>query len=537
MAVRPGAAGADGASPAPPSPSAAAKAPSPAGPASPLADPASPLEETVESRGIEPVPDHERRGRVRELFPTWVAANISVLLLTMGAGLVVFNGLNFWQVLIAAAVAGTLSFGLVGLLSVSGKWGGAPGAMLSRATFGVRGNYFPGMILWVARFGWETINAVTGAYAVLTVLRLLFGIQRSTPLVVVTLLLFVGVTFVVSGMGRKVLNLCNTWSTYLFGLFTVLVLVYLVGTIDWGEVFSRPAGGTAMLIAGIGTIAAGGISWIPTGPDFARYLPHSAQGRKIFGTTVSGALLVLVPMVLMGGVMSAKNPALAKTNDPVSFLGEALPGWLSVPYLLIALIGMVLINSLSMYSAGFTAQTMGVKLPRASAVSINAVISLVGGLLLMLVAKSFYGQFISFLSLLAVSFSAWVGVYGVDMQRRRRMTVRYDPAGLMDTSRTSRYWYVGGFCWQAMTAWGVALVLGLGFTRCEWFAGPFVDTWIGERGLGWAATVLVAAVLFAVLPAPREQPAGQLRPGARGQEPAGAEGRPADGAAVPGRTS
>ncbi|MEU5839010.1 cytosine permease [Streptomyces diacarni] len=498
MAVRPGIAGADGAATAPPSASTAD--PSASAPATAAA-----VDETVETRGIEPVPDHERRGRVRELFPTWVAANISVLLLTMGAGLVVFNGLNFFQVLLAAAIAGSVSFGLVGLLSVSGKWGGAPGAMLSRATFGVRGNYFPGMILWVARFGWETINAVTGAYAVLTVLRLLFGIESSTPLIVVTLLVFVGVTFLVSGMGRKVLNICNTWSTYLFGVFTVLVLAYLVTTIEWSEVFSRPAGGTAMFIAGIGTIAAGGISWIPTGPDFARYLPHSAQGRKIFGTTLSGALLVLVPMVLMGGVMSFKDPALAKTNDPVSFLGEALPGWLAVPYLLIALIGMVLINSLSMYSAGFTAQTMGVKLPRASAVSINAVISLVGGLLLMLVAKSFYGSFISFLSLLAVSFSAWVGVYAVDMLRRRHKTVRYDAAGLLDTSRTSRYWYVGGFCWQAMTAWGVALVLGLAFTKCEWFAGPLVDTWIGENGLGWAATVLLAAVLFAVLPAPREK--------------------------------
>ncbi|MDJ1131152.1 purine-cytosine permease family protein [Streptomyces iconiensis] len=466
---------------------------------------AEPVEETIETRGIEPVPDNERRGRARELFPTWVATNISVLLLTMGAGLVVFNGLNFWQVLFAAALAGTLSFGLVGLLAVSGKWGGAPGAMLSRATFGVRGNYFPGMILWVARFGWETINAVTGAYAVLTVLDLLFGVQSNTPLIVVTLLAFVGVTFLVSGMGRKVLHICNTWSTYLFGLFTVLVLVYLVGTMDWGAVFSKPAGGTAMLIAGIGTIAAGGISWIPTGPDFARYLPHSVSGKSIFGVTISGALLALVPMVLMGGVVSFQSPALAKTNDPVSFLGDALPLWLAVPYLLIALIGMVLINSLSMYSAGFTAQTMGVRLPRASAVSINAVISLVGGLLLMLVAKSFYGSFISFLSLLAVSFSAWVGVYGIDMLRRRNRAVRYHPEGLLDLSPTSRYWYKGGYCWQAMTAWGFALLLGLGFTKVDWFTGPFVSTWIGENGLGWAATALVAAVLFAVLPAPREQ--------------------------------
>lgn len=246
-------------------------------------------EGAVEQRGIEPVPDHERHGRVRELFPTWVAANISVLLLTMGASLVITNGLNFWQVLIVAAIASVLSFGMVGVLSVSGKWGGAPGAMLSRAAFGVRGNYFPGAILWVARFGWETINAVSGAYAVLTVLKLLFGIEANNVLTVITLLLFVATTFLVSGMGRKALNVCNKYSTYLFSVFSVMVLVYLIAEMPWGKIFSQSAGSTALMIAGIGTIAAGGISWVPTGPDFARYLPHSASGKKIVGTTISGA--------------------------------------------------------------------------------------------------------------------------------------------------------------------------------------------------------------------------------------------------------
>lgn len=96
---------------------------------SPSAAPAG--ESAIETRGLEPVPDSERTGKVRELFPTWVAANISVLLLTMGAGLVVFNGLNIWQVLIVAAVAPIVSYGIVGLISIAGKRGGSPGMALS----------------------------------------------------------------------------------------------------------------------------------------------------------------------------------------------------------------------------------------------------------------------------------------------------------------------------------------------------------------------------------------------------------------------
>ncbi|MFV0127556.1 cytosine permease [Streptomyces sp. HMX112] len=453
-------------------------------------------EGAIETRGLEPVPDTERTGHVRELFPTWVAANISVLLLTMGAGLIVSNGLNFWQVLVVAIAAPVLSYGIVGLISIAGKRGGSPGMALSRAVFGQRGNLFPGTLIWVARWGWETINAVTGAYAVLTVLDLLFGVKSSTALIVVTLLLFVACTFLVSGLGINALRVCSTWSTYLFGAFSVLVLVYLVANTDWDAVFARPAGSTAMMIAGIGTIAAGGISWVPSGPDFTRYLPRTASSRAMVGSTVGGAGIVVLPMVLMGAVMAVSTPDLASAQDPVSFIGELLPAWISVPYLVIALIGMLLINSMSMYSAGFTAQTLGIKVPRAWAVSVNAVISLIFGFLLMVVATSFIGSFISFLTLLAVAFSAWIGVFGVDMLRR----TSYDGEALMDTTRTSAYWYRGGFAWQAMVAWGAALVVGLLFTKVDWFAGPLAGSWIGTNGLGWAVTILVAAVLYGVLP-------------------------------------
>jgi purine-cytosine permease-like protein len=468
-------------------------------------------EGTVETRGLEPVPDNERNGHVRELFPTWVAANISVLLLTMGAGLIVFNGLNFWQVLVVAFAAPVVSYGLVGLISIAGKRGGSPGMALSRAVFGQRGNLFPGSLIWVARWGWETINAVTGAYAVLTVLDLLFGVKSSTTLVVITLLLFVACTFVVSGLGIKALQVCQKWSTYLFGVFSVLVLVYLIANTDWSSVFAKPAGSTAMLIAGIGTIAAGGISWVPSGPDFTRYLPRNASGKAMVGASIGGAGIVVLPMVLMGAVMAVSTPNLASAQDPVSFIGELLPMWISVPYLVIALIGMLLINSMSMYSAGFTAQTLGIKVPRAWAVSVNAVISLIFGFLLMVVATSFIGSFISFLTLLAVAFSAWIGVFGVDMLKRRS----YDGEALMDTKRTSAYWYSGGFAWSAMAAWGVALVVGLLFTKVEWFTGPLATTWLGANGLGWVVTIVVAAVLYAVLPraqAPErsEEPAESL---------------------------
>ncbi|MFF2249716.1 cytosine permease [Streptomyces sp. NPDC058142] len=456
-------------------------------------------EGALETRGIEPVPESERTARTRELFPTWVAANISVLLLTMGASLVVSYKLNFWQALVVAVAAPVVSYGLVGLIGIAGKRGGAPGMALSRAVFGQRGNLLPGSLIWVARWGWETINAVTGAYAVLTVLDILFGVKSNDVLVIVTLLLFVVTTFVISGLGINAVQKCNKYATYLFGLFSVLVLVYLIANTDWNRVFDQPAGKMSLMVAGIGLIAAGGVSWIPSSPDFTRYLPRTASSAAIVRNSVGGAGIVVLPMILMGAVMAVSTPDLASAADPVSFLGEILPLWIAVPYLLIALVGMLLINSMSMYSAGFTAQTLGFKVPRHWAVSINALISLIFGGILMLVATSFMGSFIAFLSLLAVAFSAWVGVFGADMLRR----TEYDAEALVDTTRTSAYWYKAGFSPAAVASWAIGLVGGLMFTTSDWFTGPLAaNNPIGEYGLGWVATIVISGLLYVVLPKP-----------------------------------
>ncbi|MFJ5839641.1 purine-cytosine permease family protein [Streptomyces shenzhenensis] len=458
----------------------------------------------LETRGIEPVPPEERTARVRGLVPTWIAANITVLLLTLGAGLTVTYGLNFWQTLVVGSAAPLVSFGLVGVLGIAGKRGGAPGMALSRAVFGQRGNLLPGALIWVARWGWETINAVTGAYALLTVLDITLGVRRNGLLAVTVLLFFVLATFAISGLGIRAVRSCAAWASWLFGAFSVLVLCHLIARTDWSGVFAHAAGPESAMIAGIGLIAAGGISWAPTSSDFTRYLPRTASSRAIVLGTVAGAGVVVLPMVLMGAVMAASTPHLAVAADPAAFLGRALPPWLAVPYLLITLVGTLLINAMSMYSAGFTAQTLGFKVTRPWAVSVNAVISLVLGASLMLVATSFLDSLVAFLSLLAVAFSAWAGVFATDMLRRRE----YDARALLDTTRTSAYWYRGGFSPAAVTAWALGLTTGLLFTSSDWFTGPLAaNNPVGRYGLGWVATVLVSGLVYAMLPKPPVVPA------------------------------
>ncbi|GAA2070151.1 cytosine permease [Streptomyces albiaxialis] len=455
---------------------------------------------SVETRGIEPVPDGERHGHASQMFWTWFAANISILGLPLGATLVAFRGLNIWQAVLVAVLGSVGSFALVGVLSLAGKKGGAPALTLSRAVFGQRGNAGPTLISWLSRIGWETISTTTAAYALLALVRWVFGWERSTVLTLLCLLVFIGCTLLISGLGHATIMWINKWATVAFGILNLVVMGFLVATVDWDKVLDARAGPVSGVVAGIGFIAAGtGIGWANAGADYARYLPRSVPGGRLITASAFGAGIPLVLLISLGSLLSAGDGTLAQASDPVAAINGMLPSWMAVPYLIAAFGGLLMSNHLSTYSAGLTMLTLGLRVPRALAVALDVALMFLGGVYFMLIAKDFYGPFTTFLTLLAVPISAWVGVVLVDSARGRA----YDPAALMDTARGGRYWYTGGFRLRAVLAWAAAIVSGLLFTEAAagedvWFTGPWAHTWLGTNGLGWAVAMAVGAGVYAV---------------------------------------
>lgn len=472
----------------------------------------------VETRGIEPVPDGERRGNPLQLFWVWFAANISILALPLGATLVAFRGLNIWQAVLVGAIGSIGSFAVVGLISVAGKWGGAPSMTLSRAVFGPRGNRGPTLVSWLSRVGWEVVNTTTAAYALLAILHIIFGVGVSPALSVVCLLVFVACTLLVSGLGHATLVWIQQQATYVFGALNLLVGGFLVTKVHWHAVLHAHAAPASAMIAGIGVIAGGtGIGWANAGADMARYQPRAVSSRRIVAAASAGAGIPLVLLIALGGLLSTGDQTLAAASDPVAAIQAMLPSWMAIPYLIAAFGGLLLSNHLSVYSAGLTMITLGIRLRRVIAVGIDVVLTLAGGVYLMLIAKNFYGPFITFISLLAVAITAWVAVFLVDMITRRQ----YDPAGLMDTTRTGVYWHHGGVAWPAFTAWLAGIVAGLLFTVAKtsdtdvWFAGPLSKTWPARNGLGWLIAFAVAAAIYLVLHTRRERsiPSGAAEAG------------------------
>ncbi len=459
----------------------------------------------VEQRGIEPVPPAERNGRPLQLFWAWFAANISILGLPLGIALIQ-SGLNLWQAAVAATIGSFGSFALVGVISIAGRRGHAPSLTLSRAVFGVRGNIGPTLVSLLSRLGWETVNTSTAAFALTALCGIFFGTSsnaKDVPVIaVVSILIFVACTVTVSGLGHATLLVIQKWATWIFGALNVVVALYLLTHVDWSQVTATKAGSTAALVAGIGTIAGGtGIGWANAGADMSRYQSDRVRATRLVASAAAGAGVPLTLLIALGGVLGSGDSELAAAaNGPVAALTEVMPAWMSVIYLVTAFGGLLVSNHMSVYSAGLTTLTLGVPIRRVYAVIVDVVVTTLGSIYFLLIADNFYDPFISFITLLAVPITAWVGVFIADLLRRHD----YGGDDLLDLAPRSRYWYHAGAEWRAVACWAVAIVIGYLFTQAgpadgPWFTGTWHSSWIGQNGLGWLVTFAVAFLGYLAL--------------------------------------
>jgi hypothetical protein len=117
----------------------------------------------------------------------WLGANIGIVGIVYGAILTTV-GLSLWPGAAAVVVGTILSFVLVGVLGVAGKWGGAPMLGLSRVPFGRKGNLAPTLVSWISLLGWEAVTAVIAAYALPTLLSTAWHVPPKKTWMLVSLL-------------------------------------------------------------------------------------------------------------------------------------------------------------------------------------------------------------------------------------------------------------------------------------------------------------------------------------------------------------
>lgn len=451
----------------------------------------------VELNGLNTIHESERRGRARDLFWPWFGANVSVFGLSYGSFLLGF-GISFWQATIVGVVGIVASFLLCGVIALAGKRGSAPTMVLSRAVFGVEGNRVPSALSWLLTVGWETVLTALAVLATATVFTRL-GWEGGTATKVVALIVVVALVVAGGVIGFHLIMRMQVVITIVTGVLTVFYIALVLGHIDLGAVGALPAGDVPHVVGGFVFMLTGfGLGWVNAAADYSRYLPRSTRSGGVVGWTTFGSSLAPVLLLIFGILLAGSSESLSKAiaADPIGALASLLPTWFLVPFVIVAVLGLVGGAVLDIYSSGLALLSVGVRVPRFVAAGIDGVIMTAGAIYVVFFASDFLGPFQGFLITLGVPIAAWCGVFVADIALRRR---DYAEAELYD--RRGRY---GSVRWLPIALIVVGTAIGWGLVTngsAAWLS--WQGYLLGPLGLGgttgdWAYAnlgVLVSLVI------------------------------------------
>jgi purine-cytosine permease-like protein len=448
----------------------------------------------IELNGINTIESHERKGRPRDLFWPWFGANVSVFGISYGSFLLGF-GISFWQATIIGIIGVVLSFFFVGVIALAGKRGSAPTLVLSRSIFGVHGNKVVSILSWILTVGWETVLASLAVLATASVFTTL-GWDGGVVTKIVALLIVAALIIGAGVIGFDLIMRLQQIITIATGVLTVVYIVLVAPHIDFAAVAAAPGGDLPAVIGGFVFIMTGfGLGWVNAAADYSRYLPRNASNRGVVGWTTLGASVAPVVLLIFGLLLagSSKDLNTAIGADPIGALATLLPVWFLVPFILVAVLGLVGGAVLDIYSSGLALLTAGIRIPRFAAAGIDGVILVLGSIYVVFFAGSFIGPFQGFLITLGVPIAAWAGVFLADTIIRKK---GYAEKELYDAK--GRY---GSWSWLPIGLIALGTVVGWGFvtnsfaTWLSWqgyFLGP-----IGGATGPWAYANL--GVLFALV--------------------------------------
>jgi NCS1 family nucleobase:cation symporter-1 len=449
----------------------------------------------MEQRGIDLIPDSERKMRPSGLFWLWSGAVFNVEFLFYGTLIMTF-GLSVSQAIIAILV-GNVFYVLLGFASVQGPKAGTTAFMVSRAPFGQNGNRLVALFNWVTQVGFE----IEGIFFVVATVILLFSLHGSTlgtAAKIVVIIVAAMAQMVVPLLGHATITKILRYLAYIFIAFFAVLAAFTFNRLHLSTFHVHAASFAVWTTALVLLISVGGLGWTENGNDYSRYLPRGTSGQRTFwAASLGGAIpsIILEILGVLAYTITTKTVGIAQIGVPQSF-----PSWFVTPFLIFAIFQLLAINTIDMYSSGVTLQALGLPVKRWGAVIIDTVIcAVVTGIILF--HGNFYQDFSGFLLYIVVWLAPWFGILVTDYLLRGR---DYHALSLR-SARDGIYWRNGGIHWPAI----IAQLLGMGAALMwinaayDWpsYVGPLSNHFPGLHGgdFSWAIGIVVGALVYWVL--------------------------------------
>ncbi len=270
----------------------------------------------IETRSIDYVPSHERKGRLTDQATIWFAGSAHLLSMATGA-IGIWAGLNLGWTLVALAVGTVIGTAPVSAHATQGPHLGLPQLVQSRPQFGRYGALAIWLMALIVYWGYVVFGGnMLGATAEQ------LGVGSAPIWAIITGLIAV----VLAIFGYQWLHVVQRWIS--IALIVVLV-IYVFGLAANGAIPASAwdlSAGTfqiAPFFIQVSAAAAYQLSWAFFVSDYSRYMPADTPKGKIITWTSLGLFFGVFSFEAIGAVCTAVLPdeyvisALAITADGV----------------------------------------------------------------------------------------------------------------------------------------------------------------------------------------------------------------------------
>ncbi len=457
---------------------------------------------TVEQRGIDIIPPEERVSRPINLFWIWAGAIFNIEYVVYGTFLVIFLGLSFPQALGIIIVGNIVSWTFMGLASLQGPDAGTTAFMLTRAPYGSSGARPLSFFNWITQVGYETEGITLVVLAALALLAKAGAHHPGDAVKVILIIVAASIQLVLPIFGHATISKVFRVLTFLFIALFLLLAILAVGK---ANVHLAQHAKLGELVAALAlAVALGGLGWSENANDFSRYMPKETPKTQIFWAAALGAVIPAILLEVLGATIAT---AVSSATDPISGLPKVFPGWFLIPYLLVAIVQLFVINTMDLYSSGLTLQAIGIKLARWQAVLVDTVLcAILTGFVIF--SNSFNKALSDFVLFTIVWIAPWCGIFLVDWALRRG---RYDPLSLA-RPRGGMYYRNGGWHVPAL----VAQALGM-FAAFMWinaypaYLSPLTNR-TGGADLSWLMGLIFGGLTYYLLARGTVRREGQTTP-------------------------
>ena len=362
-----------------------------------------PEERGLETHGIERVsPSTRTHVRIFDNFTMWLAANLVISTVALGAIANEVFGLGFWDGLAVIIIFNALGVLPVAFFSTLGPKLGLRQMTITRFAFGWVGGIIMALFNVAACIGWSTVNVIIGG-------QLVNSLSNNAVPVWVGILVIAILTTIVSIYGYRYVHRYERWSWI---PMAIIFLILFIVALPHMKIIPTPAFGAAEIAGFVsfgGAIYGFATGWSSYAADYNVNQPENTRSSRVFWLTFLGVFIPCVVLETLGMAFTSWIPKsggdlLAGVAGPLGTFGTVLVGLLAL--------STVANNIPNDYSLGLSMQVLGkafMRVPRYVWTLIGAVVYIVLAIMLVLFTKSFNETLNSFMLLVAY----WLGPYAI----------------------------------------------------------------------------------------------------------------------------